>query len=198
LAHGTGIDHVTSGRFQLQRNGFSLSDRAIFRAEAIRAGAVGKKSTLQVSVTEKSKGNGNGKQRHQRVGHRAPLVPDLDTWAGKSDGETKARAAMLDGLAQFVFSAVVSGWVGKHFRREAPGRDDVTTVTQTNAQLLWIYKRAALTRPARLGECGGRGIGARQPSNRIARAIELGTDSVADQAGWADNKDTHEKDLQRS
>ena len=61
------------------------------------------------------------KQRHQRVGHRAPLVPDLDTWAGKGDDEAKARAAMLDSVAQWVCSSVVSGWVIKHFRMEAPG-----------------------------------------------------------------------------
>jgi IcmF-related N-terminal domain len=97
------------------------------------------------------------KQRHQRVGHRAPLVPDLDTWAGKSDGDAKARGAMLDGLAQWVFSAVVSGWVGKHFRREAPGRDDVTTVTQANAQL-FLFMNELRERRRRLGRLLARGF----------------------------------------
>jgi hypothetical protein len=97
------------------------------------------------------------KQRHQRVGHRSPLVPDLDTWAGKGDDETKARAAMLDGLAQWVFSSVVSGWVSKHFRMETPGRDDVTTVTEANSQL-FLFMNELRERRRRLGRLLARGF----------------------------------------
>ncbi len=98
------------------------------------------------------------KQRHQRVGHRSPLVPDLDTWAGARGGDgTKARAAMLDGLGQWVLSAVVSGWVGKHFRMEVPGRDDVTSVTQANAQL-FLFMNELRERRRRLGRLLARGF----------------------------------------
>jgi hypothetical protein len=97
------------------------------------------------------------KQRHQRVGHRSPLVPDLDTWAGKGDDEQKARAAMLDGLAQWVFSSVVSGWVSKHFRMETPGRDDVMTVTEANSQL-FLFMNEMRERRRRLGRLLARGF----------------------------------------
>ncbi len=97
------------------------------------------------------------KQRHQRVGHRSPMIPDLDTWAGKGDGEHKARAAMLDGLAQWVCSSVVAGWVSKHFRMEAVGRDDVTTVTQANAQL-FLFMNEMRERRRRLGRLLARGF----------------------------------------
>jgi hypothetical protein len=97
------------------------------------------------------------KQRHQRVGHRAPLVPDLDTWAGKGDDEAKARAAMLDSVAQWVCSSVVSGWVIKHFRMESPGREDLETVTRSNAQL-FLFMNEMRERRRRLGRLIGRGF----------------------------------------
>jgi hypothetical protein len=97
------------------------------------------------------------KQRHQRVGHRSPLVPDLDTWAGRGDDQTKARGAMLDGLAQWVFSSVVSSWVSKHFRMETPGRDDVTTATEANSQL-FLFMNEMRERRRRLGRLLARGF----------------------------------------
>ena len=92
------------------------------------------------------------KQRHQRVGQRSPMIPDLGTWSDKTGDENKARAAMLEGLAQWVCSSVVAGWVSKHFRMETPGREDVTTVTETNAQL-FLFMNELRQRRRRLGAC---------------------------------------------
>jgi hypothetical protein len=97
------------------------------------------------------------KQRHQRVGNRCPLIPDLGTWAGHGDDYQKARAGMLDGLAQWVCTSVVSGWVSKHFRMEAVGRDDATAVTQANAQL-FLFMNELRERRRRLGRLLARGF----------------------------------------
>jgi hypothetical protein len=89
-------------------------------------------------------------EKKKRIGHRSAWVPDLGTWAERGESEHKARAAILGELGQWVFSAVVSTWVSKHFRIEAPGRDDLTAVTQVNAQL-FLFMNALRERRRRLG-----------------------------------------------
>src|SRR5277367_556162 len=64
------INHVTRVRLQLQRDGLSLPDRAIFRTEAIGTRTVGEESALQVSVAEEGQRRGECEQRHQRVADR--------------------------------------------------------------------------------------------------------------------------------
>src|SRR5262249_53721515 len=94
------------------------------------------------------------KQRHQRVGHRAPFVPDLD----KLDGDpTKARPTMFDGLAQWIWGTVVSSWVSKHYRLETPGRDSVSSATTDNAQL-FLFMNELRQRGRRLGRLLARAL----------------------------------------
>lgn len=96
------------------------------------------------------------KQRHQRVGHRCPFVPDLDKFAGDGD-PVKARATMLDSLAQWIGGPVVSGWVSKHYRLESPGRDSVSSATTDNSHL-FLFMNELRQRGRRLGRLLARGL----------------------------------------
>jgi len=70
LADRAGIDHVTSGGFQLKRDRFGLADGAVFGTEAVGAGAIGEEPSLQVGMAEERNRRFHGDQRHQRVADR--------------------------------------------------------------------------------------------------------------------------------
>jgi hypothetical protein len=96
------------------------------------------------------------KQRHQRVGHRCPFVPDLDKITAETD-PARARATMFDSLAQWICGTVVAGWVSKHYRLETPGRDSVSSATTDNAQL-FLFMSELRQRGRRLGRLLARAL----------------------------------------
>jgi hypothetical protein len=96
------------------------------------------------------------KQRHQRVGHRCPFIPDLEKLTVEGD-PVKARALMFEGLANWICGAVVAGWVSKHYRLETPGRDSVGSATTDNAQL-FLFMNELRHRGRRLGRLLSRGM----------------------------------------
>ncbi len=70
LADRAGIDQVTRFRLQVQRDRFSLPNRAVFGTEAIGAGSVGEESALQVCVTEEGQWHGQRDERSECVAER--------------------------------------------------------------------------------------------------------------------------------
>ncbi len=70
LTDRTGIDQVSRGRLELQGNRFGLSYRAIFGTKAVRAVAIGKEPTLQMSMAKKSERGRLGEQGDQCVSQR--------------------------------------------------------------------------------------------------------------------------------
>ena len=96
------------------------------------------------------------KQRHQRIGHRCPFIPDLDKFTGDGD-PAKARAAMFESLAQWICGSVVANWVSKHYRLETPGRDSVNSATTDNSHL-FLFMNELRQRGRRLGRLLARGL----------------------------------------
>ena len=70
LSDRAGIDHVTRGRLQLQRDRLGLPDGAVFGTEAIGAGTVGEESALQVGVAEEGERSGERDERDERIADR--------------------------------------------------------------------------------------------------------------------------------
>jgi hypothetical protein len=76
-----------------------------------------------------------GKQRHQRIGQRAPLAPEFANAAGQTGNGFEARKAMFEGLAKWVCNQVVPRWVYKHFHTEGPGQQYTAELTHENDHL---------------------------------------------------------------
>jgi hypothetical protein len=86
--------------------------------------------------------------RQRRVGQRFPLAPEV---AG--DGALR----MIDGGLQWICAAMFPSWVSRYFRLEAPGKDDVKTVTQINTRLYQAMFQL-LERQRRLSRIVTRGL----------------------------------------
>jgi hypothetical protein len=76
-----------------------------------------------------------GKQRHQRIGQRAPLAAEFANFAGKSGSESEGRTAMFESLAKWVCNCVVPRWVYKHFHIEGPGQQYTPELAHENDRL---------------------------------------------------------------
>jgi len=64
------VDHVTGGRFQLQRHRLRLPHSAVFGTKAIGAGTIGEESALKVGVAEESDRGIDGDERDQGIADR--------------------------------------------------------------------------------------------------------------------------------
>ena len=71
--------------------------------------------------------------------------------------------------------------------------DDAVRRGRAGAQAVEVVEGAAMHLGPGGGEGGGRGIGAGEPDDLMARADELGDDGGADPAGRAGDEDTHER-----
>lgn len=76
-----------------------------------------------------------GKQRHQRIGQRSPMVPEFANIAGRTGNGLEARTAMFEGLAKWVCNGVVPRWVYKHFHLEGTGQQDTAELAHENDRL---------------------------------------------------------------
>ncbi len=89
------------------------------------------------------------KQRHQRIGHRCPFIPDLGRFTADAN-PAKAWTALFESLAQWICASVVAGWVSKHYRLETSARESVSSATKGNAQL-FLFMNELRQRGRRLG-----------------------------------------------
>jgi hypothetical protein len=98
------------------------------------------------------------RQRQQRIGQRFPLVPVLDGLNGRAKDEADAQRQLVEGLAHSICTAVVPGWVYKHFRLETP-RVNYHDALGANSQL-FLFMHQFRERQYRLGQLLSRGLAA--------------------------------------
>jgi hypothetical protein len=96
------------------------------------------------------------KQRQQRIGQRFPLVPLLEGRNGKGKDAAEAHRALVEVLAGSICTAVMPGWVYKHFHLETPKQSYHDTLGR-NAQL-FQFMHQFRERQHRLGLILGHGL----------------------------------------